>query len=94
MNKINIGLWKQTSKNGQVGYYVGYFLGLRIALFDNKENKQKNDKAPDLRLIVSVNQNNFNQKIKDVEDALDFEPTGADELEDNPFPNIKAESEA
>lgn len=74
MNKINIGLWKQTSKDGKTGYYVGYFLGLRIALFDNSESKKKNDKAPDLRLIISVNQNNFNQKVRDTEEALNFTP--------------------
>lgn len=85
MNKLNIGLWKQTSKNGQVGYYVGYFMGLRIALFDNSEAKKKNEKAPDLRLIVSVNQNNFNQKIKDTEEALDFTPVEESEEEQIPF---------
>lgn len=74
MNKINVGLWKQTSKDGKTGYYVGYFMGLRIALFDNSEAKKKNEKAPDLRLIVTVNQNSFNQKIKDTEEALNFTP--------------------
>lgn len=85
MNKVNIGLWKQTSRNGQVGYYVGYFLGLRIALFDNSEAKKKNEKAPDLRLIVSVNQNSFNQKIRDLEDNLDFTPAQEEEEDEVPF---------
>lgn len=80
MNKVNVGLWKKTSKDGKTSYYVGYFLGLRIVLFDNKEAKKKNAKAPDLRLIVST-QNGLNQKLQD--NDLDFNTEVEDQ--DNPF---------
>lgn len=89
MNKFGIGLWKQTSKNGKVTYYVGYFMNLRIALFDNKEAKKKNPKAPDLRIIVST-MNNLNQKLENAENDLDFSTV---ENEDNPF-ETEAEAQA
>lgn len=83
MNKFNIGLWKKTSKDGKTVYYLGHFMGLRIVLFDNKEAKKKNEKAPDLRIIVSISQQNLNQKLQ--ENDLDV----ADD-QDNPFETSEA----